>query len=120
MKIIKQKSFLFDLLFIIITGGLWNIWMQYRQIRDFNNLINQDKYSFIKWAILTLITFGLYHVYHEYKLTKDICLTNNIPEKETIAIVAALISITGLWIFVDLYQQEQINQIIQENYRKII
>ena len=116
MKNIKKHGFLFDLILILITGGLWNIWMQYRQIRDFNNLSKYKKYSFLNWFLLTLITIGVYHIIHEYRLTKDICELNQIGEKESIAIFAAIISMTGLWIFVDLYQQEVINNIIEKEH----
>ena len=111
---LKKHNFIFDLVLILLTAGLWNIWMQYRQIRDYNRVSNEKKYSFLKWMILTLITFGFYHVYHEYKLTKSICEKNNIKEKEIISIIAAIISITGFWVFVDLYQQEILNQIVSK------
>ena len=110
----KKKIILIDLILIILTGGLWNLWMQYRQIRDYNNLIGENRYSFIFWLFFSLLTLGLYHVYHEYKLTRDICLLEgNIKDPEIYAILAGVISITGLWIFVDLYQQEIINRSIK-------
>lgn len=107
---VKHKSIFFDIVLILVTGGIWNIWMQYRQIRDYNKLSNTNNYSFFKWLILTLITFGLYHIYHEYKLTKDICLLTNKPDSETLGLLAALASISFLWVVVDIYQQEALNQ----------
>lgn len=112
---VKKKNFVFDCILILITGGLWNIWMQYRQIRDYNLLTNSDKYSFTKWFLLSLITFGIYHVIHEYRLTKDICIMNGLIENEVISIASAALSITGLWVLVDLYQQELINQKVENS-----
>lgn len=112
---IKKKNLFIDLILIVITGGLWNIWMQYRQIRDYNSISNNPKYSFIKWLLLSIITFGIYHIYHEYKLTRDFCLLNNINDAELIGIFAGIISATGLWIAIDLYQQSLLNENIQGN-----
>lgn len=112
MQKIEHKNLILDLILILITGGLWNLWMQYRQIRDFNVAKNNDEYSFLKWLLLTLITFGLYHIYHEYRLTRDmyeaVSAASNGLE---VGIIAGLISATGAWIFVDLYQQSILNEI---------
>lgn len=106
----KKHSILFDLILILITGGLWNIWMQYRQIRDYN-ILHNGNYSFLKWFLFSLITLGFYHIYHEYKLTRDMILNSHHPENaELIGILAGAISATGLWMIIDLYQQELLNQ----------
>lgn len=110
----KEQSIIFDLILILISGGIWNIWMQYRQIRDYNNLIRENKYSFFRWFIFTLITFGIYHVYHEYILTRDIyLLTGNKDNADIFALIGAVLSATGLWVFVDIYQQELLNNKIK-------
>ena len=107
---IRKKSIFFDLVLVLITFGLWNLWMQYRQIRDFNNISNKN-YSFLKWFFLSIITFGIYHVYHEYKLTRDM-IEEVSPKSDSqlIGIIAGVVSATGLWIFVDVFQQELLNQ----------
>lgn len=107
---IEQKNLILDFILIIITAGVWNIWMQYRQIRDFNIYLGQRRYSFLKWALLSLVTFGLYHIYHEYKLTRD--MYENVTDDKNgleVGIIAGVISATGAWIFVDLYQQSILN-----------
>ena len=107
---IRKKSIFFDLVLVLITFGLWNLWMQYRQIRDFNNISNKN-YSFLKWFFLSIITFGIYHVYHEYKLTRDM-IEEVSPKSDSqlIGIIAGVVSATGLWIFVDVFQTELLNQ----------
>ena len=107
---IEKKNLLIDLILILLTGGFWNLWMQYRQIRDFNLFLGMDRYSFLKWLILTFITLGLYHIYHEYKLTREMYETlDGIDNGLEVGIIAGLISATGAWIFVDLYQQSILN-----------
>lgn len=109
-KSISKKSIILDLILVLLTGGLWNIWMQYRQIRDFNK-VSTHKYSFFKWAFFSLITFFLYHIYHEYKLTRDMVKeVDPTADAEILGLIAGVISATGLWVFVDLYQQELLNR----------
>lgn len=110
MSNIEKKNILLDLILILITGGIWNVWMQYRQIRDYNIYLGEQKYSFIFWGIVTVLTFGIYHIYHEYKLTRD--MYENVTGQNNgleVGIIAGLISATGAWIFVDLYQQSVLN-----------
>ena len=110
MSNIEKKNILLDLILILITGGIWNVWMQYRQIRDYNIDLGEQKYSFIFWGIVTVCTFGIYHIYHEYKLTRD--MYENVTGQNNgleVGIIAGLISATGAWISVDLYQQSVLN-----------
>jgi hypothetical protein len=122
VKNIDNKNILIDFILILITGGLWNIWMQYRQIRDFNIYLDIDKYSFFKWLFLSLITFGLYHIYHEYKLTRDMYESvTSIDNGLEVGIIAGAISATGAWIFVDLYQQSILNGLrLEPNNQRVI
>ena len=85
--------------------------MQYRQIRDFNTYLGEKKYSFIFWLFFTIITFGIYHIYHEYKLTRDMYeVITDTGSSFEVGLIAGIISATGAWIFVDLYQQTMLNQ----------
>ncbi|MBD64764.1 MAG: hypothetical protein CME62_06130 [Halobacteriovoraceae bacterium] len=112
MNSIDKKNLIIDFILILLTGGLWNIWMQYRQIRDFNTWLGMKKYSFLFWLILTIITFGLYHIYHEYKLTRDMYqFITKSPNGFEVGLIAGIISATGAWIFVDLYQQSILNSV---------
>lgn len=108
----KQHNILIDCILLIITFGIWNIYMQYRQIQDMKTF--STNYSFLKWALLSLITFGIYHVYHEYKMTKDICLFLEIPSNRIYALFSAIGSLSGLWIIVDLFQQDLLNDIVSK------
>lgn len=108
---IKKHNLLLDFILVIISFGIWNIWMQYRQIQDINTLEKSNEYSFLSWLILSIITFGLYHVYHEYKLTRSLYVQADAGgDPELVALLAGLLSLSGLWIFVDLYQQELLNR----------
>ena len=96
MPKIDRKNLVIDLILILITGGLWNIWMQYRQIRDFNAYLGEYRYSFLFWLLLTFITFGLYHIYHEYRLTRHMFEEVAGENKGfDVGLIAGVISATG-------------------------
>ncbi len=112
MMTIERKSILFDILLTIITGGLWNLWVQYRQIRDSNAILPPEKQkSFILLLLFSVLTFGLYFVWHEFKLTKDLHIKVYGSDRLEIEILCGIASFFGLWFIVDSYQQSLMNEI---------
>lgn len=109
---IESKSIFIDILLTIITGGLWNLWVQYRQIRDSNLILPPDRRkSFLMMLILTFITFGIYFIWHEYRLTKDLHIRSQGREKTEVEILCAVATFFGLWFIVDSYQQSLLNDV---------
>ena len=108
---INKKNIFIDLILFILTGSLWTFWMQYRQIRDYNRLVGRKEFSFLILLILSIVTIGFYHIYHEYKITKSIYIAVNAGSNpETPALIAIVLTIFLGWIFVDMYQQELLNR----------
>ncbi|WP_141735318.1 DUF4234 domain-containing protein [Oligoflexus tunisiensis] len=103
------RSVAVDIILTIVLCGLWNIWVQARQMRAVNYMINKDKYHFLPWLLLTLITCGLWHIYHEYRKSQDISLAMNKGPGDNSPIVHLLLSIFGLSIIADALQQSEIN-----------
>lgn len=117
---IKSNSIMFDIVLIILTAGLWNIiWMQRRQIKDCNRLLGHKKYSFILWAIFTFFTAGIYHIIHEYRISKDIyliyCEKKKISNEmvEFVALASGGSTLFFLWAGADIYQQLLLNEIAE-------
>lgn len=107
----REHSILIDIFLTILTGGLWNFWVQYRQIRDTNKLLpHEQQKNFIIFLLLVFITFGLYFFWHEYRLTKELHLLIYGDENIEIAILCGVASFFCLWFIVDSYQQNLINQ----------
>ena len=102
------RNIALDVILALVTCGIWNIYLQSRQMRAVNFMIGHQKYSFIPWALLTLVTCGLWHIYHEYRLSKDIAWALNQPQSND-PIVHLLLSIFGLSIVTDALQQAEIN-----------
>jgi hypothetical protein len=98
-----------DIVFTILTCGLFNIYLQYRQMIAVNIMINEIKYKFIPWFLLCIITCGLYHIYHEWRKSSDIAVALKKTESQE-PIINVLLSIFGLSIVADAIQQAEINK----------
>lgn len=109
----ESKSIFLDILLTIITFGLFNLWVQYRQISDVNNLKGQKSMSFFLMVILTIITFGLYFIWHEFKMTRELHRLRFGIEKPEVEILCAIATFFGLWFVVDSYQQLLLNEIAE-------
>jgi hypothetical protein len=35
-------------------------------------MLGSERYNFTKWGLLSLVTCGLYHLYYEYIMAKDV------------------------------------------------
>lgn len=118
MKGLRPKSIFLDILFTILTFGLFNLWIQIRQIVDSNEILEKDEFSFFKMALLTIITLGFYFVWHEYKMTKLLhqkVYANEPGSSDVAALISAVATFLGLWFLVDSYQQYLINSIIERH-----
>jgi len=112
---LTTSSLLRDLMLTLLTFGLWNLYVQFRQIHETNILLGREEIpSFTKVAILTLLTLGLYFCYFEYKLTKELHLLNFGERRTGLEYAIGFLSFIGLWFFVDLYQQDLINRLIEK------
>lgn len=103
------RSIVVDVLLTVFLCGLWNIWVQARQMKAVNFMLRQEKYSFWKWAGLTLITCTLWHIYHEYCLSRDIANLKGMPQSDK-PLIHLVLSIFGLSVVVDALQQSEINE----------
>ncbi|MDD9940535.1 MAG: DUF4234 domain-containing protein [Myxococcales bacterium] len=98
-----------DIVLTVITCGLYNLYWQAKQMTALNEILNEDKYSFLTWCALTLITCGLYHIYHEYRVSSDLAeALGRDPGSDKV--IAVVLSLFGLSIVVDAIQQSQINE----------
>jgi len=76
-------------------------------------ILKEERYKFWHWALFTLITFGFYHFYHEYKKTLD--LKKFSPEMgETEPILIIVIIALGLTPVADAVQQHHINKYFEK------
>lgn len=103
------RNIALDLILTLITCYLYNVYVQYVQIKALNDMLGEKRYDFAQWALLSLVTCGLYHVYHEYRITTDLAkLNGEIGSNE--ALIAIVLSVFGLSLIVDAIQQSHINR----------
>lgn len=102
------RNIALDIVLTLLTCGLYNIYIQYRQMLAVNDMLGTRKYDFFNWAVFTLITCGIYHVYHEYRKTEDIMRHVERPNSNE-PIISIVLAIFGLFIVIDAIQQTHIN-----------
>lgn len=98
-----------DIIFTILTCGLFNIYVQSRQIKAVNAMMREEKYNFLHWSLFTLLTCGIYHIYHEYRKSTDIALTMKDHDRNE-GLVSLLLTIFGMSLIADAIQQTHINR----------
>ena len=108
------RNIVADIILTIITCGLYNLYVQYVQMKAVNSMLKEEKYSFLLWLLLTFITCGIYHIYHEYRKTQDICACLNLQNSNE-PVVNLILSIFGLSIVADALQQSLINRYYGSN-----
>lgn len=79
-------------------------------------LLRRDEFpSPLILLLFSILTFGLYFVYHEFKMLRELNrLVYGEPET-MIEVVLAGITYLGCWFLTDLYQQDLINKYIDQN-----
>ena len=98
-----------DLVLSVITLGIFNLFVQYHQVRAVNAMLGENKYSFRKWFIFTFISCGLYNIYHEYVKSIDISIVSG-SDRQISGLIAILSSLFGLFFINDAIQQKEINE----------
>ena len=108
------RNIALDIVFTLLSCGLFNIYVNYVQMQAVNHMLKEQKYNFVHWILLTLITCGLYHIYHEYRKSTDIdrCMGK---ENSNEAILNVALTAFGLFIVADAIQQVQINRYYGSN-----
>jgi hypothetical protein len=112
---IEKKNIFLDIVLTVFTFGIWNFWVQFRQIEAINKIKNDGEYhSFPVVLIFSVLSFGLYFVYHEYCLTRDLHLLNYGVTNKGIEIAVGIFTFIGLWFVVDSYQQSLLNSYVDK------
>ena len=98
-----------DIILTFVTCGFWNLWVQHKQMQAVNDMIGEQRYAFLPWLLLSIVTCGIYHIYHEWKKSTDIAVALKDPNSSE-PVVNVVLSIFGLSIIADAIQQSRINE----------
>ena len=112
---IETKSVILDILFTFLTFGIWNLWVQVRQVDVVNQLAGEKVFRpMLVIFLLSIFTFGLYFCYHEFKMTRTLHKLKNGHVNLPIEILTGIIYIPYIWVITDSYQQTMINDLIEK------
>lgn len=114
---VKKESVVKDIALTIVTFGFWNLWVQLRQMSDVNDLLGEERFShslFI-FVLLIILTLGLYLVYHEFIMTRELHKLSFKRSYLLSEILVGFLTFLGLWFVVDAYQQMLLNRYLIKN-----
>jgi len=107
------RNIALDLIFTIITCGIYGLYWQYKQMQALNGWLGRRDFDFLLWLLLSIITCGIFAMYYEYKMAKginEIQEQNNLRVAGDLPLICLLLAIFQL-VFVSLaIQQLEINK----------
>lgn len=102
------------LILSIFTVGLFNLYWNWRQMQACNALLSRQEFSWIRWILFCLLTFGIYHFYYQYKMGAAI---NEIQEivgvhvTEGLPVLSLVATLVGFGIVTDCIHQYELNKV---------
>ena len=121
---IKESNVLIALLLCFFTVGLYYPFWQYKQMKVTNKLLGSDEHSYVSWLFFSIITLGLYHLYHEYRSSQTISELSAkymLGQKdENYPIFCLGISLIGGFLISDMIHQDDLNKIVRKYNQAIL
>jgi hypothetical protein len=106
---LHTRSVVLDLVLTILFCGLWNGVVQYSQMKTLNYLYKEERYSFWKFSLYSLLTCGVYYIYHEYRKADDYQRFIKSPDTSE-PVLALVLALFGFgWIY-DAILQSKLNE----------
>lgn len=111
----NKRNVALDIVLTLLLCGLWNIVVQYDQIKTMNLLMKEEKYNIWKIAGFTLLTCGIYFIYFEYLKSVDFAKLST-PGKtdDSDPVIAVVLTLFGLNFIYDAILQTKINDYIDQ------
>ena len=115
-KFTSTSNIVTDIIFTLITCGIYGLFWQNRMFKSVNTLVGQQRFNFWPWFLLTIVTCGIYNMYTQYilaqalnegQIAEDARPTDNLP------ILALLLTIFQLHIVALAIEQNEINKLCE-------
>ncbi len=109
-----EKNIVLCVILSFITFGIYNLFWQAPQMRVWNKLLGFEKYSFWKWFLLSVITIGLYHIYHEYLMGDDLVKIQRrfgFEPNTILPVLSVGLAVMALPIIADAIQQYELHKL---------
>jgi hypothetical protein len=106
------SSIVTDIIFTLLTCGIYGLFWQNRLFKSVNSLIGQQRFNFWPWFFLSIITCGIYNLYIQYVFAKALVdgqVVEGARPNDSLPVLALVLSIVGLGIVVWAIEQNEIN-----------
>jgi Domain of unknown function (DUF4234) len=117
-KFTCTSNIVLDIVFTLLTCGIYGLFWQARLFRTVNTLIGEQKYNFWPWFFLSIITCGIYNIYIQYVFGKSLSeglAAEGGKSNESLSVLALVLTIFGLGIVVMAIEQNDINNFCEQN-----
>lgn len=104
-----------DIILTIITCGIYLFFWQARQIKTLNFLLREQRFSFVLWFFVSILTCFIFNIYYEYIMAKAIVELqkhDGIQQSNDLPVLSLLLAIFGLHVVADAIQQYEINRLL--------
>lgn len=103
------------LILTVVTGGIWDLYWNYRQMQACNALVGRQEFNWTTWFLLSIITCGIYHVFYQYQMATVIVEAQQkwgMPIFQSLPVASVLVSLFGGSVIVDCMHQHEINKLV--------
>jgi hypothetical protein len=111
------SSIALDIVLSVITCGIYWFFWQARQMRALNYLLKEQRFNFVLWFFVSILTCFLFNIYYEYIMAQaivEIQRKKGMPTSNDIPVLSLILSIFGLHIITDAIQQNEINKFFEK------
>lgn len=99
-----RRNVALDVVLTLLMCGLWNIVVQYEQIKMLNALLKEERFPYWKIGLLVLVTCGIYLIFYEYNKSKALEEITGVHD-DSDAVLAIILSILGFsWVWDAIFQ----------------
>lgn len=105
-----------DIVFTILTCGIYNLFWQYRQMKCLNTFLGREEFNFLLWIVLCLVTCGIWHIFIQYQMGRAICTIQEKLGKQvntSLPVLSVILTVLGLSIVTDGIHQNEINDFFE-------
>jgi len=102
------------LILSLLTLGIFNLYWNWRQMGDCNELLDRKAFSWGLWLLFCILTFGIYHFYYQYKMgsaINEIQRRVDMPVTEGLPVLSLFATVVGFGIVTDCIHQFELNRI---------
>jgi len=98
----------------IFTVGIWDAYWNSREMQACNDLVGRIEFNWWTWALLNLVTCGIYNVFYQYNMATVLVEAQRKygqPVFDSLPVASVIVSVFGGSLIVDCIHQHEINKL---------